>query len=392
MLRAILLAMAFLVVCFAPALAQPAPHCAPGQLPEYVFGFKALHDLLGATMGDPVTCEFSDPNGTGDTHQVTTKGLAFWRKSTNTPTFTNGSEHWALTAQGLVSWTGPSIDPPTGSSVTPAPEFRPPCQLETDAVMPRPSFRRQPDGSVLVVGPVRNSCEVPIDLELQWFATYQVNRPAIDAPTTFVHDLRPGEIRTLTVRIPESASLSGFALRKYWHAVSQRTDFCLSVGTTACLLADPWLHGTLEALRVSEDGLWLLRVAAENGVTIRREPTDIGVLGKYHPATKTIVIDTRLDAYSTWVRAAVLAHELQHAADDAAGRWPQTVGDCYRSEEDAFRRQASVWRHLWSDRLPPDLDVVHAELNDIALTVARDPVGFALTLVPRYHDQCADGD
>jgi predicted metalloprotease len=63
-------------------------------------------------MGEPVTCEFADPNGTGDVHQETSKGLAFWRKSTNTPTFTDGNQHWAITAQGLVSWIGTSIDPP----------------------------------------------------------------------------------------------------------------------------------------------------------------------------------------------------------------------------------------------------------------------------------------
>jgi hypothetical protein len=38
--------------------------------------------------------------------------MAFWRKSTNTPTFTNGVEHWALTPHGLVTRAGPSIDPP----------------------------------------------------------------------------------------------------------------------------------------------------------------------------------------------------------------------------------------------------------------------------------------
>jgi predicted metalloprotease len=63
-------------------------------------------------MGQPVTCEFSDPNGSGDVHQQTSTGLAFWRKSTNTPTFTNGSQHWALTPQGLLTWLGTSIDPP----------------------------------------------------------------------------------------------------------------------------------------------------------------------------------------------------------------------------------------------------------------------------------------
>jgi hypothetical protein len=92
--------------------AQAAPGCAPGETPTYVFGFAALHDKLGATMGSPSSCEYADPNGTGDTEQNTTVGLAFWRKSTNTPTFTDGSTHWALTPGGDVSWVGASIDPP----------------------------------------------------------------------------------------------------------------------------------------------------------------------------------------------------------------------------------------------------------------------------------------
>ena len=76
-----------------PAFAQSAPYCAPGQLPGFVFGFAALHDWLGdATMGAAATCEYADPNGTGDTQQNTTRGLAFWRKSTNTPTFTDGDQ------------------------------------------------------------------------------------------------------------------------------------------------------------------------------------------------------------------------------------------------------------------------------------------------------------
>jgi len=70
-----------------------------------------LHDEVAEEMGTPVECEHPDAV-TGDTLQRTTVGLAFYRKSTNTPTFTNGSTHWALTPDGLATWTGESIDPP----------------------------------------------------------------------------------------------------------------------------------------------------------------------------------------------------------------------------------------------------------------------------------------
>jgi hypothetical protein len=79
---------------------------------DFVFGFAELHRFLGPIMGEALICETPDPNGTGDVHQQTTGGLAFWRRSTNTPTFTDGSDHWAHTAAGWLCWTGASIDPP----------------------------------------------------------------------------------------------------------------------------------------------------------------------------------------------------------------------------------------------------------------------------------------
>jgi hypothetical protein len=98
--------------------AQAAKGCQPGQTPHFAFGFAELKDQIGDDMGDPLTCEFADPSGSGDIHQQTTTGLAFWRKSTNTPTFTDGFDHWAQTPQGWVTWTGASIDPPTASANT----------------------------------------------------------------------------------------------------------------------------------------------------------------------------------------------------------------------------------------------------------------------------------
>src|SRR4051812_46512195 len=86
--------------------AQTAPHCASAEAPAFVFGFANLKAELGAPMGDPVSCEYPDPRGTGDTLQDTSTGLAFWRQATNVPTFTTGASHWALSEAGLVTWTG----------------------------------------------------------------------------------------------------------------------------------------------------------------------------------------------------------------------------------------------------------------------------------------------
>lgn len=90
-----------------------APGCRPGEYPEFRSGFLDLAIALNGTMGGAISCEYPDPKGSGDTLQQTTGGgLAFWRKRTNTPTFTDGVQHWALTANGLVTWAGASIDPP----------------------------------------------------------------------------------------------------------------------------------------------------------------------------------------------------------------------------------------------------------------------------------------
>ena len=112
-----------MLLTLAPASAAAQPVCG------FVFGFAALKGLLGATMGDPATCEYADPNGSGDTLQNTTTGLAFWRKSTNTPTFTDGWNHWGLTPVGLISWSGPSIDPPSASWTPPPPTKTTACVI-----------------------------------------------------------------------------------------------------------------------------------------------------------------------------------------------------------------------------------------------------------------------
>jgi len=124
----------------AAAFAQTSNACASGESPRYVLGFANLEDHVGAAMGAPLTCEFPDPNGTGDVHQQTTRGLAFWRKSTNTPTFTNGWQHWGRTSLGWVEWTGSSIDPPGSAVAGTAPAIVPStAPVVTAAPTPNPA-------------------------------------------------------------------------------------------------------------------------------------------------------------------------------------------------------------------------------------------------------------
>jgi hypothetical protein len=85
--------------------------CSSGHL-EFYYGFASLQTQLGESMGQPIECE-QPIHANGDTRQRTTTGYAYYRKLGNVPTFTNGWEHWALTADGLVYWTGDVVDPPT---------------------------------------------------------------------------------------------------------------------------------------------------------------------------------------------------------------------------------------------------------------------------------------
>ena len=95
-----------------PAVAPvEAPFCSPGQTASFVLGFASLKLQLGPAMGDPLECEHA-ATAEGDATQRTTTGLAYWRKTANLASFSSGSDHWALLANGLTHWTGPSDEPP----------------------------------------------------------------------------------------------------------------------------------------------------------------------------------------------------------------------------------------------------------------------------------------
>ena len=74
-------------------------------------GFAALKLQIGAVMGDPLECERAI-HPSGDTRQLTSTGLAYYRNGVNIPSFVDGLDHWALTERGLVHWIGDVVDPP----------------------------------------------------------------------------------------------------------------------------------------------------------------------------------------------------------------------------------------------------------------------------------------
>jgi hypothetical protein len=102
------------------ALAQGAPHSAPGRCPAFDQGFLDLKILSGAFMGEPTECPHpSDENG--DILQQTTTGLAYYRNGASVPIFTSGNEHWALLSDRVVYRTGDSVDPPPAVSASRSP-------------------------------------------------------------------------------------------------------------------------------------------------------------------------------------------------------------------------------------------------------------------------------
>jgi hypothetical protein len=79
--------------------------------PSFLYGFAALKLQIGAVMGEPLECEQAI-HPTGDTRQLTSTGLAYYRNGVNIPSFVDGLDHWALTERGLVHWIGDVVDPP----------------------------------------------------------------------------------------------------------------------------------------------------------------------------------------------------------------------------------------------------------------------------------------
>lgn len=159
-LRTAVLALSVLLLLTPPvARAQAAPFCAPGESPGFADGFAELRRQVGPAMGDAIECAHPNDDGNGDVLQHTTTGLSFWRKSTNTPTFTDGYHHWGLTPTGLVTWIGSSIDPP-GVVAAPAPPApRPSVVPPVPAVSapPAPSVRPAPAPAAPPPPPARPS-------------------------------------------------------------------------------------------------------------------------------------------------------------------------------------------------------------------------------------------
>jgi len=155
------------------------------------------------------------------------------------------------------------------------------------------------------------------------------------------------------------------------------------------LYADARLEGDLFQLNKVELGQQLLWAAANNGVVLRTERLAPGIYGAYRMSARTVLIDRRLMAYGCRRRAAILAHELQHALDHAEGKLRPSGSKCFANEEDAFMAQARVWAALWDYRLPSSSNSVRTELNDITRLAVSDPYQLLGDYVAAYDHECS---
>ncbi len=389
----------------AHAQAQADTHCPPGQSPQFSAGFAALSERLLDWMGTPITCELPDPRGTGDVHQQTTRGLAFWRKSTNVPTFTNGSEHWALGPRGFVYWQGSSVDPPADAvpgRLNPASAFGQPPPSDgpappvADARPAGPALEgRQPDTCewTLMDPRVRAFwCQYPGGTEAWWRSSqlpgvlYAVVEP--DGRATVTEDGR----RALGLPVaPNGASLPAVDLpaasgtfpclkenpacgREPWWAEwneRQETAYVTYRGIGTGFITQARFREAVGLLAQWPEGQTLLRKANGLGVLVVASSTDgEEAFASYQRLFHLVTVNARFVEVSTWMLADVLAHELRHVADHADGvPPPQSEAACYASEQAAYEVERRYLQWLVGDLVkqsfpsPNELGARIAELD-----------------------------
>ena len=90
----------FLAVCTALGLlASGVPMASAQTACQYILGFKTLHDLVPATIGNCLDNQAFAANG--DAQQDTTNGLLAWRKADNWTAFTDGYRTWINGPDGI---------------------------------------------------------------------------------------------------------------------------------------------------------------------------------------------------------------------------------------------------------------------------------------------------
>ena len=140
-------------------------------------------------------------------------------------------------------------------------------------------------------------------------------------------------------------------------------------------------HGAAYELTAREAGVRIMLVAG-----LAR-----GQAG-YYRAHRVVGVDPSLLPEDPRAVAAILAHELTHAAQHAAARRGTSPTDCFEAETDAFERQAVVWLLSWPEGGLPERTDVERELSLVARTYQdAGPAGIRrlVETSPPYRERCA---
>ena len=169
--------------------------CAPFGTVQFGPDFLRLYAQLGDVMGLPTSCE--QPSGNGDLVQATTTGVAVYRTDTGAAFFASGEQHWALTDDELVSWTGnwhQGMAPPPAAEPT----------EDTDLSLPVPS---DSIASIVALSLVQAATDDPRALVLDADGTLYAARTA-DGCKDVLRELG----KTVYVRSPGPLGSSGSEL------------------------------------------------------------------------------------------------------------------------------------------------------------------------------------
>ena len=350
-------------------------------------------------VGDCTEGERAGADGT--TEQGTTRGLLVWRPAEGPAegraAFTDGAHTWVGGPADRVweranterfDWEPAPPGAPEGAlSAVVATGWQPPTPAPCLATVA--GWRRTAAG---VVADVRNDCGGDRVFGLSAVLYDSAGGRPVAATGEAVWAAPAGDARAVV--LPGRAGGAGGAAFSGAAAPPGGAGprLCLDVGAAPCLVADPWLSGAVAALRTTPAGGDLLRAAAERAVELRWEATALGLLAFYDFHARAATLDRgALGGAGDWERAAVLAHELQHAADHAAGRPWGAGADCLAREAAGSQAAGRVWLQLWQGRLPVATTALQALLNGEALAAFDDPAQRARRLAPATRAQCGAG-
>lgn len=147
------------------------------------------------------------------------------------------------------------------------------------------------------------------------------------------------------------------------------------------------------------EGRFLLSEAAAHGVAIVTFPDSLSgpAYAAYIPQFRAMYVNRRFTTSPTWMVAAVLGHELKHAADHRGGtRQELDFEDCIAREQVAYQVEARYlqWlaarfqgfpaRDLPLERLSLDDRMLYLNLHDVATSPDVDADAFS-----DYREHCA---